>query len=304
MKNGFTVTVPVYNMGKFLDRNLSNLVSQKESVDNFKIIVVDDCSSDNSIEVVRRYSDKLDIDILELKDRTGTGEARNKALKMCKTEFVGFLDADDLMNLGVADECITKMKETGCDFGQCSAYKYSIRDNKIMGKKSFGEVLDILGETVIDVNSCKDSLFEYISSNCWAKICRVEHLRKNNIVFPDCKYEEDTAFSLKLAIHSNKIYWLDKPLITYTHPYFNGNSNNKKSVDTWKDLFIALNDVLKEIMRIDDKEKRNKLLDSLVLSAIDDIEYTYRNISERDKYIYKEVTGDFMIQLRQSRLEK
>lgn len=45
MKNGFTVTVPVYNMGKFLDRTLSNLVSQKESVDNFKIIVVDDCSS-------------------------------------------------------------------------------------------------------------------------------------------------------------------------------------------------------------------------------------------------------------------
>ena len=74
---------------------------------------------------------------------------------MCKTEFVGFLDADDLMNLGVADECITKMKETGCDFGQCSAYKYNIRDNKIMGKKYFGEVLDILGETVIDVNSCK-----------------------------------------------------------------------------------------------------------------------------------------------------
>lgn len=97
---------------------------------------------------------------------------------------------------------------------------------------------------------------------------------------------------------------MDKPLITYTHPYFNGNSNNKKSVDTWEDLFIALNDVLKEIMRIDDKEKRNKLLDSLVLSAIDDIEYTYRNISERDKYIYKEVTGDFMLQLRQSRLEK
>ena len=283
---------------------MSNLVSQKESVDNFKIIVVDDCSSDNSIEVVRRYSDKLDIDILELKDRTGTGEARNKALKMCKTEFVGFLDADDLMNLGVADECITKMKETGCDFGQCSAYKYNIRDNKIMGKKSFGEVLDILGETVIDVNSCMDSLFEYISSNCWAKICRVEHIRKNNIVFPDCKYGEDTAFSMKLAIHSNKIYWLDKPLITYTHPYFNGNSNDRKSVDTWKDLFIVLTDVLKEIMRIDDKEKRNKLLDSLVLSAIDDIEYTYRNISERDKYIYKEVTGDFMIQLRQSRLEK
>lgn len=63
--------------------------------DNWELLIVDDCSSDNSCELIEKYNDKR-IALIELEKNVGAAEARNIAIRKAKGKYIAFLDADDL----------------------------------------------------------------------------------------------------------------------------------------------------------------------------------------------------------------
>ncbi len=88
-----TVVMPVYNAMPYLPLTVSSLFEQ--SLRDFALVAVDDCSTDDSLEYLRSIADPR-LTIIRLAQRGGQGAARNAALELCKTEYVAFVDADDI----------------------------------------------------------------------------------------------------------------------------------------------------------------------------------------------------------------
>ena len=96
MKN-LTVGVPVYKAKSTIDKLLSSVLIQS-ICDDASIILANDCPDDNgSYEYVKDLYPTLDITILDCDKNTGPGLARQRALDACKTEWITFMDADDVL---------------------------------------------------------------------------------------------------------------------------------------------------------------------------------------------------------------
>ena len=87
-----TIIIPVYNRPEKVVRTLDSIPVR----DDIEVIVIDDCSTDNTLEVLKNY-DRLPLIILQTLENSGPGIARNAGLDVATGEFVTFLDSDDLL---------------------------------------------------------------------------------------------------------------------------------------------------------------------------------------------------------------
>ena len=96
MKKKLTVGVPVYKAKSTIDKLLASVLFQTMS-DDVSVILANDYPDDNGAYsyLVKRYPD-LDITILDCEKNTGPGLARQRALDSCKTDWITFMDADDV----------------------------------------------------------------------------------------------------------------------------------------------------------------------------------------------------------------
>tara|TARA_B100000315_G_scaffold254679_1_gene296248 strand:- start:80 stop:1159 length:1080 start_codon:yes stop_codon:yes gene_type:complete len=93
-----SVVIPAYNIANELTKCLESLCSQTMSYNLYEVIIVDDCSSDHTLEVARYYSSKgANIRCYELATNGGPGIARNRGVNEAKGEFIVFVDGDDLL---------------------------------------------------------------------------------------------------------------------------------------------------------------------------------------------------------------
>ena len=93
-----SVVIPMYNVEKYIGDCLDSLLNQ--TFQNFEVIVVDDCSTDNSRAVVESYAEKFGGRLILTKTKTNTGSAgfpRNKGIELSRGKYFFFLDADDLI---------------------------------------------------------------------------------------------------------------------------------------------------------------------------------------------------------------
>lgn len=100
-KNNFTVVSAVYNVEKYLDDYFESLISQSLSFKrHIQLIMVDDGSTDNSSEIIKKWQKKYPKNITYLyKDNGGQASARNMGIELVNTEWVTFIDPDDFINV-------------------------------------------------------------------------------------------------------------------------------------------------------------------------------------------------------------
>ena len=97
MAKKITIGVPVYKAKSTLDKLLASILTQSMS-DEVAVILANDCSEDNeTYNYVHSHYPELDITILDCNENTGPGLARQRALDACKTEWITFMDADDVL---------------------------------------------------------------------------------------------------------------------------------------------------------------------------------------------------------------
>jgi teichuronic acid biosynthesis glycosyltransferase TuaG len=89
-----SVLIPSYNSALYLDESIESILNQTYA--NWELIITDDCSTDNSVEVAKKYSSKDErIKVVENKKNRGISGNMNEGLKHCKGKYIGILDADD-----------------------------------------------------------------------------------------------------------------------------------------------------------------------------------------------------------------
>lgn len=90
-----SVIIPVYNAEKFIEETIQSVLNQ--TYEDIEIILVDDCSKDNSREIIKEYAKKYKNIIYYLQEKNfGAAVARNKGLDLAKGRYIAFLDSDDL----------------------------------------------------------------------------------------------------------------------------------------------------------------------------------------------------------------
>lgn len=94
MENGLvSVIMPSWNTGKFIAESIQSVINQ--TYKNWELIIVDDCSTDNTDEIVGKFTD-IRIKYLKNEKNSGAALTRNRALREAKGEWIAFLDSDDL----------------------------------------------------------------------------------------------------------------------------------------------------------------------------------------------------------------
>ena len=131
MNNLISVIIPVYNVEQYLSKCLDSVVNQ--TYKNLEVILVDDGSTDNSGKICDEFALKDNRIIVIHKSNGGLSSARNEGLKFAKGQYVGFVDSDDYIEIGMYEKLLEVSLKYGSDV-VCSNY-YRVTNNKIYYKK-------------------------------------------------------------------------------------------------------------------------------------------------------------------------
>ena len=229
-----SIIVPVYNARDYIERCLHYLLTQ--TLEEIEIIVVNDGSTDNSMEPVNKLAeiDKR-IKVINQENRL-QGAARNNGLQHVRGEYIGFCDADDFVDCAYYE----RMYNTAVQYDADIALAEYVR----IGINKYKPRLDIKEESVNDsiiskINICKQNKNECPTN----KIYRTEYINKYNIRFPEGVYCEDKLFSIKAVYYANRIVTV--PAVRYYY-WENPNStvNAKKTKKHIQDRINAKKAVL------------------------------------------------------------
>lgn len=134
MKNNRMVSIitPVYNCEKLLSKTIESVINQTYT--DWEMLLVDDCSLDNSADIVKKYMKKDSrIKYFKLKENSGAAIARNKALKESKGRFIAYLDADDLWKNEKLEKQVNFMLRNNYAF-TCTDYEKIDESGKSLNK--------------------------------------------------------------------------------------------------------------------------------------------------------------------------
>lgn len=110
-----SVIMPTYNCGKFILQSLDSVIAQ--TVTDWEVQIVDDCSTDNTAEVLKPYLEKHpNIHYYVLPQNGGPAVARTEAMKRATGKYIAFLDSDDLWMPDKLEKQIAFMERTGAKF--------------------------------------------------------------------------------------------------------------------------------------------------------------------------------------------
>lgn len=119
-KFALSIIIPCYNVEKYVDNCLDSLKKQLKNID-YEIIMIDDCSIDKTLEVIKKRIDKKDLNIklLENENNIGAGASRNKAIKEAKYEYISFIDSDDYVDDNYYEVMLSKIIKDKADIVAC-----------------------------------------------------------------------------------------------------------------------------------------------------------------------------------------
>ena len=125
-----SVVVPTHNDSKYISEAIASIVNQ--TYDNLEIIVIDDFSTDNTVEIIESFNDKR-IKIIRNDTNRGAAYSRNIGIKNCTGEYISFMDGDDIWSLNKTEEHVNFMQKNNYVFTSC-LYSFMSEDGKSLGK--------------------------------------------------------------------------------------------------------------------------------------------------------------------------
>ncbi len=108
-----SIIMPSWNTGRFIAESIQSVINQ--TYENWELLIVDDCSTDNTDEVVRKFKD-LRIKYFKNEHNSGAALTRNRAMREAQGEWIAFLDSDDLWSPDKLENQIQFMTDNGYVF--------------------------------------------------------------------------------------------------------------------------------------------------------------------------------------------
>lgn len=193
-----SIIMPSYNTAKFISGSIGSVLAQTYS--DWELIIVDDCSTDNTDEVVKSFLSDSRIKYIKNEKNSGAAVSRNRALREAKGKWIAFLDSDDLWMPDKLQKQIA--------FMQSNAYHFSYTNYEEIDTRGEKTGVRVTGPRKIT----KAGMFRY----CWPGCLTVMYdaQRVGLIQIADIKKNNDYAMWLK-ACKKADCYLLDETLAQY-----------------------------------------------------------------------------------------
>lgn len=252
-----SMIIPIYNSEEYLENTINNVINQSIGFENIELFLIDDCSTDNSKNIIKKYSNHYDnIKPIFFEKNSGhPSYPRNAALKEVTAPYIIFLDSDDELYNDYCEVMYNLINANDVDIVNCN-HTSKINDELYIPT----DIEEINHSTAILNND--EKLF--LNPTVWGNIYRTSFFRENNINFLHILFE-DLVFMIYCSIKTKKeiIYLPNYP----GYIYF---IENNKSV-THKVHKKTLTDFLMSITLIHSLLKENssentkiKLMNNLI----------------------------------------
>ncbi|MBQ2408862.1 MAG: glycosyltransferase [Bacilli bacterium] len=241
-----SIIIPVYNVEKYLERCLDSVLNQ--SYKNLEIILINDGSTDNSLDICLKYAKKDNRIKLINQNNSGISEVRNKGLEAAKGEYIAFVDSDDVIDKDMFKTLYNNLLKYDSDISSCN---YKIFHNKINFDKE-----EYYNKIFTKEESLKDIISNGVLTNfLWNKLFKKELF--NNIKFPKNMIYEDMYVMPKIIEKTTKIVYTNQILYGYfqrENSYVNSFDEDKN-----KNYFLVINNVYNDLKKYNflDKELKN-----------------------------------------------
>lgn len=231
-----SVIIPCFNVEKYIDRCIESVVRQTIGMDSLQIILVNDISSDKTLDKLLAWEkyDEQHILVIDSDEKMGCGGARNIGLLYAEGEYVFFLDADDWLEVDALEELYS-----------CSNNGYySYVSGKLILEKT-DSFVDMQQVKSYETTNRKDFIYEALKQDdyyVWdnksfnagnvgglptstGALYRRQMLTANDLFFPEKTDYEDNIWKAVLKLYCPNVYILDRVLYHY---YYNGDSITQK----------------------------------------------------------------------------
>ena len=225
-----SIIVPIYNVEQYLEECMDSIIGQ--TLKDLEIICINDGSTDNSLDILKKYAASDDRIIIIDKKNEGYGCAMNDGLDCASGEYVGIVEPDDYVDLHMYEDLYHIAKEKNLDIVKADFYRF------VCNKK--GEVLksyDALSKDgtgyneVIDPKK-NDKIFRYVL-NTWSGIYRRAFIEKYHIrhnTTPGASFQ-DNGFWFQTFCLADRVYFINKPY------YMNRRDNPNSSVKSREKVY-------------------------------------------------------------------
>lgn len=291
-KKLISIIIPVYNCEEFVQKTLNSIV--KQDFNDYEIIIVNDGSTDRSLEVIGEFFNSLkkniDFKIISQKNQ-GVSAARNNGLINSRGEYIYFLDSDDYIEENMFSFLEEKLKIKKYDM---LFFKYDIvNDTKKLMK--YEEKYKILDEENKGINILRMYLREDIFICIGSAIYKKSIIINNNLKFNiNSANGEDQEFICKFLSHSENINFIDETFFYYYRR--NGsitNSISLKRLDVVKS-FLNLEEYLNSInydKKTIDIIKNKKIIEEIYYNTL----YILKRIDKQNINLLIDNNGELLL---------
>lgn len=270
MNKKISVIVAVYNTEEYLDRCLESLLNQ--TYKNMELVIVEDCSTDSSRKLLKKYKENENIKIFYNKENRGLSYSRNYGLKKSTGDFIGYIDSDDYVEPDYYEKLMRSIKDNKSDIAICDIKLVDEQTNKIQRCKCYTNDFDVCS---------------VVNNGFAASVCNKLFKRKNIEKYPfaEGKVNEDIAVVIPTVIQAKKISYADT---CYFYVQRGGSIQNSRFSNKRFDIFDGVKTTLERIKNEKDYEfyKNAIVYNQLILLLMFAIPKE-RNFIKRYKFLKK-----------------
>ena len=265
-----TIIVPVYNVEKYIERCLNNLINQ--TLKDIEILIINDGSPDNSIEICEKFA-KNDTRIkIYSKENEGLGLTRNYGIDRATGEYISFVDSDDYVSTNMCEVLYDVAKRNDADIVYGGIYRDNNR-GKVISEPCVEKEVVWYGETEI-----KQLLLDFIATepeckndtimevSVWKALFKKEIFDKNNIRFVSERQfiSEDVIFDIDFFLKSNCIVAI--PDCVYYYCVNDDSLSKTFRDDRFKKVKILYDEVVKKLSDVYTDQKVQERTDRFLLA--------------------------------------
>lgn len=249
----YSIITPQFNSFELMDKYFDSLLNQ--TVKDFEVVIVDDCSTDGSWKKLQEYVRQcpLQITLLQAEKNSGPGNARNMGIEAAKGEWITFVDNDDWVARDFLEKIDAVIKKENVN---CVIYDYYAW---LDGNTSISRSMYINKRGRKSVSDCMISVRNHTFGKFY-KLSECQHVR-----FPKIRRCEDVAYVCQAIAACGNAYYLNEPLYFYRQRPTSLSNNAKMDHSDMVNAFAILED---KFLKKYPLEMKNKSVTDILYGAL------------------------------------
>lgn len=273
-----SIIIPVYNCAKYIQKCISSL--QEQTYTNLEIIIVNDGSTDNSLDLCEALAVNDERIVIRSKLNTGVSDTRNIGIDIARGKYLAFIDADDYVEKDYIDKLYYSLIQNNADI-VCCGYREILNEenNEFIDQvKKRAEISDINKYIDIFVNER-----DFISSVIWGKLYKTSLVK--GIKFRNLGYGEDTLYLMEIWSNNPKTLFIEYIGYHYVRHIDSATKTKTQNIQYYDDMLNSRYEIYKIYSKNSNEKIKTDIQNMYVRYILDTIYGFKRYGSNRAMYL-------------------